>query len=75
MCGSQPEIKDGSYEVERTNIGLIVGQLRAEGQVIDDDILGLMTPLFQKHVNPFGKYHFHLERIRQARGGPEQGIA
>jgi len=25
--------------------------LRAEGQVIDDDILGLTTPLFRKHVN------------------------
>jgi hypothetical protein len=39
--------------------------LRAEGQVIDDDILGLTTPLFRKHVNPFGKYHFDLERMRQ----------
>ena len=29
---------------------------RAEGQVIDDDILGPTTPLFRKHVNPFGKY-------------------
>ena len=32
------------------HIGPIVGQLRAEGQVIDDDILGLTTPLFRKHV-------------------------
>jgi TnpA family transposase len=29
------------------HIGNIVGQLRAEGQVIDDDILGLTTPLFR----------------------------
>src|SRR6478672_179557 len=49
------------------HIGPIVGQLRAEGQVIEDDILGLTTPLFRKHVNPFGKYHFDLERMRQLR--------
>jgi hypothetical protein len=30
------------------HIGPIVGQM------IDDDILGLRTPLFRKHVNPFG---------------------
>jgi len=53
----------------------IAGQLRAEGQVIDDDILGLTTPLFRKHLNPFGKYHFDLERMRQTEGDPEQGIA
>jgi hypothetical protein len=46
-----------------------------EGHVIDDDILGLTTPLFRKHVNPFGKYHFDLGRMRQAEGGPKQGIA
>jgi hypothetical protein len=57
------------------HIGSIVGQLRAEGQVIDDDILGLTTPLFRKHLNLFGKYHFDLERMRQTEGGPEQGIA
>ena len=27
------------------------------------------------HVDPFGKYHFDLERMRQTEGGPEQGIA
>ena len=57
------------------HIGPIVGQLRAEGQVMDDDILGLTTPLFRKHLNPFGKYHFDLERMRQTEGDPEQGIA
>src|SRR5262252_5956082 len=57
------------------HIGSIVSQLRAEGQEIDDDILGLTTPLFRKHVNPFGKYHFDLERMRQTEGSPEQGIA
>ena len=43
--------------------------------MIDDDILGLTTPLFRKHVNPFGKYHFDLERMRQTEGGLEEGIA
>jgi Tn3 transposase DDE domain len=57
------------------HIGPIVGQLRAEGHVIDDDILGLTTPLFRKHLNPFGKYHFDLEGMRQTEGYPEQDIA
>ena len=48
---------------------------RAEGQVIDDEIWGFTTPLFRKHVNPFGKYPFDLERMRQTEGGPEEGIA
>jgi hypothetical protein len=39
------------------------------------DILALTTSLFRKHVNPFGKYHFDLERMRQAEGGREEGIA
>jgi hypothetical protein len=46
-----------------------------QGEVTDDDILGLTTPLFRKHVDPFGKYHFDLERMRQTEGGPEEGIA
>jgi hypothetical protein len=57
------------------HLGPIAGQLRAEGQGIDDAILGLTTPLFRKHVNPFGKDHFELERMRQTEGGPEEGIA
>ena len=59
----------------RLHTGPIGGQLRVEGQVIDDEILGLTTPWFRKHVNPFGKYPFELERMRQTEGGPEQGIA
>jgi hypothetical protein len=49
--------------------------LRAEDQVIDDNISGLTTPWFRKHVDPFGKYPFDLERMRQTEGGPEQGVA
>jgi hypothetical protein len=34
------------------HIGPIVGQLRAEGQVIDDEILGLTTPLIIRKDRP-----------------------
>jgi hypothetical protein len=48
--------------------------LRAEDQVIDDNILGLTTPWFRTHANPFGKDHFELERMRHTEGDPEAGI-
>jgi len=47
------------------HIGRVVDQLRAEGQAIDDATLALTTPLLRKHLNPFGRYHFDLERMRQ----------
>jgi len=47
----------------------ILNQLRAEGNMIDDETLSLVTPLIRKHINPFGRYHFDLNRIRQPRGG------
>ena len=50
-------------------IGQIVAQLRAEGHEIDDEILSHVTPLLRKHINPFGRYHFDLDRIRKAQGG------
>src|ERR1035437_10224378 len=50
-------------------IGDIVSQLRAEGNKIDDETLSHVTPLIRKHINPFGRYHFDLNRIRQPRGG------
>jgi TnpA family transposase len=52
-------------------IGDIVGQLRAEGHEIDDETLSHVTPLIRKHINPFGRYHFDLDRIRQAQGGSD----
>ncbi len=55
-------------------IGAIVGQLRAEGHQIDDETLSHVTPLLRKHINPFGRYHFDLDRIRKpqadSRGNP-----
>ena len=50
---------------KRQTLGPVVEQLRAEGHTIDDTILSLTTPLLRKHINPFGKYHFDLERMRQ----------
>jgi len=47
------------------HVGRVVAQLGAEGQVIDDATLALTTPLMRKHLNPFGRYHFDLERMRQ----------
>jgi hypothetical protein len=41
-------------------------RLRPEEHTIDDTTLSLTTPLLlRKHFNPFGKYHFDLERMRQ----------
>jgi TnpA family transposase len=47
-------------------IGDLIGQLRAEGHEIDDETLSHVTPLLRKHLNPFGRYHFDLDRIRKA---------
>jgi hypothetical protein len=47
-------------------IGPVVEQLRSEGWVIEDADLWLTSPLLRKHINPFGKYHFDLERMRRA---------
>jgi hypothetical protein len=47
-------------------VGELVGQLRAEGHEIDYETLSHVTPLLRKHINPFGRYHFDLDRIRKA---------
>ena len=46
----------------------IVTQLRAEGHQIDDETLSHVIPLMRKHINPFGRYHFDLNRMRQDAG-------
>ncbi len=46
-------------------IGQVIERLRKEGCTIDDTTLSLTTPLLRKHVNPFGRYHFDLQRMRQ----------
>lgn len=45
-------------------IGSIVEQLRAEGHAIDEETLSQTTPLYRKHINPFGRYHFDVSRMR-----------
>jgi len=40
-------------------------ELRAEGHILDDVTLTLTTSLFHKHINPFGRYHFYVEWMRQ----------
>jgi hypothetical protein len=44
---------------------------RHEGHAIGDATLALTTPLMRKHLNPFGRYHFDLERLDQ----PEHDLA
>jgi hypothetical protein len=46
----------------------VIEQLRAEGQHCDDELLSLTTPLLRRHINPFGRYHFDLARMRQDGG-------
>src|SRR5258708_36308289 len=46
-------------------VGKIVSQLRGGGQQIEDETLSHVTPLLRKHINPFGRYYFHLNRIQQ----------
>ena len=48
------------------HIESIVNQLRAEGKNCDDHILSLTTPLMRKHLNPFGRYYFDLNRMRRS---------
>jgi Tn3 transposase DDE domain len=50
------------------HIESIVNQLRAEGKNCDDHILSLTTPLMRKHLNPFGRYYFDLNRMRRLSG-------
>jgi hypothetical protein len=57
----------------------LVEQLRAEGHVIDDARLAQTSPMMRKHVNPFGRYQFDLNRMRQtgryaSRHGPGQQL-
>ena len=47
------------------HIARIVAELRAEGHQIEDETQSHVTPLMRKHVNPFGRYHFELSRMRQ----------
>jgi TnpA family transposase len=51
----------------------IVAQLRAEGPQIADETLRHVTPLMRKHINPWGRYHFDLTRMRQDLGNSPQG--
>lgn len=58
------------------HIGKLVEQLRAEGHVLDDTMLAQTSPLIRKHLNPFGRYHFDLDRMRQTgRSNRQQGPA
>ncbi len=42
----------------------VVAKLRSQGHDLPDEVLALTTPLLRKHINPFGRYHFDLSRLR-----------
>ena len=46
-------------------ISEIVAQSRVEGHQIDDETLSHVTPLVGRQINPFGRYHCDLDRMRQ----------
>jgi hypothetical protein len=49
----------------------VVEELRVEGHVLDEATLA--TPLVHKHVNPYGRYHFDVDRVRQTLDPVAQG--
>lgn len=51
--------------------GAIVDQLRAEGHTINEETLSQTTPLHRKHINPFGRYHFDVTRMRNVENTAE----
>jgi len=46
-------------------IAKIIAELRAEGHQFDDETASHATPLMRRHINPLGRYHFDLNRMRQ----------
>ena len=44
----------------------LLPRLRAEGHPAPDADLAHVAPLMRRHINPFGRYHFDLSRIRRA---------
>lgn len=55
------------------HIGRVVKELRAEGYVLDEATLALTSPLFHKPINPYERYHFDLDRMRQTLDPMAQG--
>lgn len=54
-------------------IGRVVEELRTEGHALDEATLSLTTPLLHKHINPYGRYHFDVDRMRQTLDPVAQG--
>jgi len=50
-----------------------VEERRAEGSVLDEATLALTTPVFHKRINPYGRYHFDGDRMRQPLDPMTQG--
>jgi len=48
-----------------SHLAQLVERLRAEGHGVDERDLAQLFPLMRKHLNPFGRYHFNLDRLKR----------
>lgn len=48
-----------------SHLAQLVERLRAEGHGVDERDLAQLSPLMRKHLNPFGRYHFNLDRMKR----------
>jgi TnpA family transposase len=46
-------------------MGMLVDRLRREGHAVRDEDLVHVAPILCRHLNPFGRYHFDLTRMRR----------
>ena len=54
------------FEGQHTNLpSITLTNINGYWPHLTETSLSLTTPLLRKHINPFGKYHFDLERMRQ----------
>lgn len=42
----------------------VVAGLRADGFELPNEAIALTTPLLRRHINPFGRYHIDISRLR-----------
>lgn len=46
-------------------IPLVVAKLRSDGHQFSDAALSHVTPLIWRHINPFGRYSFNIDRMKR----------
>ena len=55
----KPKIASASFRDSQAN-----NLQKLAAKRIDDEPLSDVTPLLRRHINPFGRYHFDLNRMR-----------